>query len=320
MGHPLKTILCLGVDELNQGGWRDPEVCKKYPGSGYLPFLASNPDIDAIGEGVDYSDNTLVVQEELAPCGIAMVNTGAIGAVLMCMEAPLYAPLFYDQVKDLKKKFRYQLLFQGGTETLYFPSFDPKDLKEPEPWDKRIQKMVMVMSNKHWKMCEGIPGWKESPSWQKAVQAQLQDQRFLAIHTLQKESLLDLYGNGWPLGMRAPSIPAGEKVNVMRKYACGLCIENMAMPGYVTEKIIDCIVAGVVPVYSGAPNVSWYIPRECYLDAEGFQWPNEETAMKIITAGQEFLKSPKGLKFSYQSFALRIAEILQACELSQIPR
>ena len=118
--------------------------------------------------------------------------------------------------------------------------------------------------------------------------------------------------------MHAPSIPDGEKITVLREYALGLCIENMAMPGYVTEKIIDCIVAGVVPVYSGAPDITDFVPADCFMSAEGFIWPSDEKAEGIIAAGQLFLSSPLGKRFSYQGFAARLLERLtQARELSQ---
>jgi len=54
--------------------------------------------------------------------------------------------------------------------------------------------------------------------------------------------------------------PCDRKRETVRRYRFGIAYENTAWPGYVTEKIIDCFVAGVVPVYLGAPDVSDYVP------------------------------------------------------------
>jgi len=150
----------------------------------------------------------------------------------------------------------------------------------------------------------------ESKAWQLAVELSLHDQRYLAIHELQKQGMLDLYGKGWPLGMRAPSIPDGEKISVLREYAMGLCIENTRMHGYVTEKLIDCIVAGVVPVYFGCPDIEAYVPRECFISAMGITWPSDDYACSVIQAGQTFLRSKMGKEFTFRRFANRLLQAI----------
>ena len=40
--------------------------------------------------------------------------------------------------------------------------------------------------------------------------------------------------------------------------------------GYVTEKIFNCFAAGCVPIYWGAPNVTDYIPKNCFIDRRDF--------------------------------------------------
>ena len=183
MGRSVRTILCLGVEALNHGAWRNPEACKAYPGTGYLPYLAHDRNIYSSGEmNCIPDDGALIVQEERNLKAGELIREGGTPAVLMCLEAPLYAPIFYDHANELKKSFPFQILYQGGTDQVYFPSFDEKDLKEPVPWKDRKKKFCFVTANKHWTMCQHNPGWAASPSWKKAVSAQLQDRRYLAIH------------------------------------------------------------------------------------------------------------------------------------------
>jgi len=60
--------------------------------------------------------------------------------------------------------------------------------------------------------------------------------------------------------------PVAAKGPVMGRYRFALCFENADnLPGYITEKIFDCMMAGCVPVYLGAPNVAEHIPEGCYV-------------------------------------------------------
>jgi hypothetical protein len=44
----------------------------------------------------------------------------------------------------------------------------------------------------------------------------------------------------------------------------------MAMNGYITEKIFDCLYAGTIPLYLGALDISKYIPSTVYVDCRKF--------------------------------------------------
>lgn len=43
--------------------------------------------------------------------------------------------------------------------------------------------------------------------------------------------------------------PAGEKRQLMARYKVAICLENMNEPHYFTEKFVEAVVAGCVPVY-----------------------------------------------------------------------
>ena len=303
------------MPELASGGWRNPEVCKKYPGSGYLPFLQANPDIFSSGEnwGGTHAKELQIVQEETNAVGFALLEKGARGAVLLCLESPLFAPVFYDQLIELKSKFNRQILFGSlGTDRAYFPSFDRTKRRKPELWITRKQKFCFVTSNKHFAQYQDIPGWAVSPSWQGALKHQLHNDRYILIDKLNRQKVLDLYGKGWPPNMTplATEIPPGEKCEVMSQYYFGIAMENTIMPGYVTEKIIDCLVAGTVPVYVGAQDITHYVPQDCFIDLKKFQWPKGETAVEMIKRGQRFLDSELGDRFSYQAFAERLLKAI----------
>jgi hypothetical protein len=84
---------------------------------------------------------------------------------------------------------------------------------------------------------------------------------------------LDLYGGGWdPESFPSYRGRVDDKLATMAKYNFAICYENAKnIPGYITEKILDCFRAGTVPVYGGAPNIARWVPQDCFIDISQFQ-------------------------------------------------
>ena len=62
------------------------------------------------------------------------------------------------------------------------------------------------------------------------------------------------------------------KLEVLRRYRFNLAFENCIDRDYVTEKWFDCLLAGCVPVYAGAPNIADFAPGpDSYVDALAFE-------------------------------------------------
>lgn len=74
--------------------------------------------------------------------------------------------------------------------------------------------------------------------------------------------------NGWCV----PSVPnrLEGKVQFLSKYKFTLAIENMPWPGYVTEKLVDPMFAGSIPIYLGDPSASVHFNSESYIDFSRF--------------------------------------------------
>ncbi|MBI4979778.1 MAG: hypothetical protein HZC28_20030 [Spirochaetes bacterium] len=108
----------------------------------------------------------------------------------------------------------------------------------------------------------------------------------------------DLYGIGWdrfyfaghlyPLNMglnilyrQAPFLPRVNrfpsyrgplrvKRDTLARYKFSICYENAIEPGYITEKIVDCMMAGSIPVYLGAPDIASIFPAASFIDKRRF--------------------------------------------------
>lgn len=320
----MKVIaLCFNTPGMETGEWKEPGYGKKYPGAGWMRHL----NIEALKQGITVIDgkgcidlaydpkDVHIVQEEINENGLLLQSMGAKKSVLTCLESPIFASRFYDEKEREAAKFQHSILFDGGTDHLYFPSFDIEDIRDPVPWSNR-KFLCMVSANKHYSALSSYLKSFKSFKW--AMETQLHDTRYGAIdYFINRSTDFDLYGRGWPSGM---AFQCEDKLETIRNYKFALCFENGSYPGYVTEKIIDCFVAGVIPVYKGAPLTDLFtIPEDLWVNVDFFRSFEEVESflrdlsvldqMEMINSAQRWLLSSVGLEYSNVSFAKQILEM-----------
>lgn len=65
-----------------------------------------------------------------------------------------------------------------------------------------------------------------------------------------------------------------DKLAAYHDHRFAVAFENTTgLRGYVTEKLFDCMRAGIVPVYWGADNVTEYVPEDTFVDYREFLDP-----------------------------------------------
>lgn len=63
-----------------------------------------------------------------------------------------------------------------------------------------------------------------------------------------------------------------HKWDVYPYYLFGLCYENMRhAPGWITEKLFDCMRANCIPIYWGAPNIADFVDPGMFIDRTQFK-------------------------------------------------
>lgn len=160
------------------------------------------------------------------------------------------------------------------------------------------------------KLCTLIAGHKKN-----VHPKELYSERIRAIRWFENnhENAFDLYGMGWdraffhrPKIMRilnrselltkmfAPRFPSyrgivTSKIPVLNIYRFSICFENARdIPGYVTEKIFDSIMAGCIPIYWGAPDIKNFVPEDCFIDFTAFRNYEELYAYMVGISDNEF--------------------------------
>ncbi len=97
----------------------------------------------------------------------------------------------------------------------------------------------------------------------------------------------DFYGTGWGEDHPCYKGRVDSKIETYHNYKFAVCLENTKGDvDYVSEKIYDCLCAGIVPIYAGAPNVDEYIPKDCFIDYFEFQ-SLDELADRLLNMPKE---------------------------------
>jgi len=234
---------------------------------------------------------------------------------------------------------------------LRFPCFWKGEIESPLPWGERGH-AVLVAANKYWRERtwnrERLRGHGNlarmlrqeirkvlSPTYRALRGFQLHDRRLELLECLAQRREIDVFGSGWDhlenlpprweeRLRRVPGVfrgPCDDKRVTMRGYRFGIAYENTACPGWVTEKIVDCFVAGIVPVYLGAPDIAEFVPAGGFLEAARFASPEDladrmrsmpaTEAMAMLAAGRGYLKSPAGERHSFEGFADWIVDLIR---------
>lgn len=199
-------------------------------------------------------------------------------------EPPLVQPNLYKNLSKLTKYFDEVYLHNDHGHGYSIKGVRQDRLRKlhwPQPYDDvllqywarndRLNKLVVIAGAHN-------PGFRKP---------ELYSERIKAVAEISGLNGIDLYGRGWnkicsrellwwPFIKNRSELlgsykgECASKLETLSKYRFSLCFENMPMDGYVTEKIFDCLYAGTVPIYLGAPNIDSLLPKDSYIDMRDF--------------------------------------------------
>lgn len=262
-----------------------------------------------------YSLGVLENYERLSACDDVRLRAFAI------FEPPVVDPRLYRALPELTTAFErvyvhntegdgYSLkgVDQSKLRKLYWPQPHKDVLADFWNREKRLSRIVMVNGN-------------HKPA---SYNGELYSKRIEALAALSIFGTVDLYGRGWEKWWSRSSMwfpywrhrrtlmsiykgACKSKYEVLSRYSFALCFENMAMKGYITEKIFDCLYAGTIPLYLGAKDITDLIPEDVYIDCRRFSsWEEMHDKIMVMSgaeirsmraAGRTFIQSAQGLKY-----------------------
>jgi hypothetical protein len=110
-----------------------------------------------------------------------------------------------------------------------------------------------------------------------------------------------------------------SKSETMKDYKFAIAYENVKDElGYITEKIFDVFIAGCVPIYWGAKNITSYVPENCFIDRRKFNTNEalydylnsmpDHQYREYLDKIEEYLRSEQAQQFSSEIFAKTIVD------------
>ena len=244
-------------------------------------------------------------------------------------EVVVVDPVMYRATPELGRHFR-TIYSWTSTERLrpFVPDVpDVKPFRIPMPYDSVLEEhwtrkdrtgIILVNSNKRAALSDG----------------ELYTERLRALKHFAARGTIDLWGRLWENGLGDLEAefgdavrqtwrgPVDDKYEAMGRYRFAICYENMVLDGWITEKLFDCLYAGVIPIYLGAPDIDDAVDPACYIDARQFanydemeQYLgslSEQDLERIRLAGRDYLASTKFRQFSPDAFADRFIGDIEA--------
>ena len=325
-----------------------------------IKVASSDVAIKAIEQKKWLVSDVYLIDEMNSNIGSQLLSMGCKPFAIICGESSLYAADFYDHIYERSKIFSVRLGFgfkaitkNDLCEPFRFPSYYLEDLETVSSWSQR-KKIVVISSNKYlsnklflaspFKLLNFLRQLKTqfriffSFSFCDALKNSLLDKRLEAIAYFLRQSSIEIYGANWndlsnlPVSWSKKNAKnlnvaylglCDNKIKTLSKYKFNICFENIAQNYYVTEKIIDCFVAGTIPIYFGAPNIREIIPYEAFIDMRAFKTlgdldaylnaMTESQAIEMINAGRVYLSGLKGRLHSYEHFAENIIKVANQC-------
>jgi hypothetical protein len=351
------VVLDLAIPAFLENRILDKDLAAKYPGANLWPVFARQVEgngwrvmtSDVFLASSGKPSAAVCISEEGSPTNIAtLVRRGVKMAVIFSAESPNVAWDYYHELTKRARLFQHAYVFRGfhsrlpqGIERHIFRWPNSKRRVEGRPWENRdIAAMVASPKQRiavnHARLLSRLArSWR----WLKIRRMQMVDPmlrfpdlyetRMQAIENLAPRSGFRLFGHGWSavrqhnyrmgrISFNREPESCDDKLMTISSYRFNLCLENCQYPGYLTEKIFDAMLAGTVPVYLGAPDVTDFVPKECFIDVRNFpcwdalwqrlatmskdDWLNWRHAIEGFLASSEYREF--GEENIAQSFAL----------------
>lgn len=308
-----------------------------------LTVLGADAVLSRVSQGQLDPRTVVLVQERESRSGEALLRLGARGGALTCLESPMYASKFYRNLPLVSASFHAAFLFEPFvdtsratvTEIICFPRVP---LTHEHPASSPRTGFAVIASFRSTPL-QGLSARGcvrlaldavQSGAVRHGVRNHLLDVRAKVIALTASIDQVHVYGRNWPappaIAPRHPKHitvagPCDNKIETLRRHRFNICLENAAIPGYVTEKFADAVEAGCVPVYAArnlaSGDTSLYPP---FVDADELISTEAPRQLldRVATKFDEWLAQPHASQrfldlFSYTILARRVMLSIEPC-------
>lgn len=272
-----------------------------------------------------------------------LIKIGLRPAIIFGYENPLYACRFYFNLRKFTRDFDHAFVWSGARKLLatntqfhdaaYRPQAYPFGRSVKGGFRKRRFLTMINRANRiHPLKRLYVNVMQKLQPLPTLVNQELYLDRLEVIRYFSRNAQFDLYGTGWAQSGGRGEIREAikkvyrgyvkDKLEILQNYKFSICFENAIFGGLVSEKIIDSLFAGCIPVYFGAPDVADYIPKSCFIDFRDFKNYEElerclenfgeKEYNKYVQNINHFLASKNYYNFTQEKFAKDTINILSS--------
>jgi hypothetical protein len=319
-------------------------IADKYPGAGSIYLLSilckkNNIPIftaDYVIEKNIQITGAKIITEISTKWTKLLVKRGAIRHAIVCLETPSFAWNFYANLNSITKNYKHSFLFSGTKDKISKNSiFHSSLFPQPEfklnkyfenNWNNRTF-LTLINSNQIRRIYKPLHIFYSI--FDKSLSQEFYTLRLKAIVFFAKYNDFHLYGRNWEkkyfgisknkykIALSKYRGSVKNKIECLSRYKFSICFENASYKGYITEKIFDCFFGGCIPIYFGAPDIEFYIPKDCFINFSNFNYDfykleeyllnfTELDYIKMKLSIKDFLQSDDFKKFGDNYYASEI--------------
>lgn len=145
------------------------------------------------------------------------------------------------------------------------------------------------------------------------------------------DGLFSLYGHGWndpahpePFNTSVYRGITPDKRRTLAEHRFSMCVDNNREPGYISYDPVMSLACGTVPIYVPTRGADRYLPRDVFIDFDGFANLDELTDHVLALAqgseyeayrrrGHAFLHSDQGRVLRVEKFCEEILDCIRLC-------
>lgn len=276
---------------------------------------------------------------------LALQKSGVRLAVIRNSENPLYACRFFWNLKKLTSYFDHSVVVKGvrdwvSPKSQFHPWFIPhayyNQIHEVQSDFHKKKFLVLIQRNAriHWLRRLYVSGMNFIKPLPNFVNQEGYLNRLKAIKYFSQYSDFDLYGMWWDKPVRYTHKydeaiqksyrgAVEDKFALLKQYKFSLIFDNAYLGGMVHEKMTDCLYAGSVPIYWGAPDIADIFPDNCFINFRKFGCDfarlneyirsiDENTYNDYIKNINKFISSPAAYNLSQEKYASDMIKIFES--------
>ena len=301
---------------------------------------------DAIGRrGIDLFDDhgiMIVHGNEKADVGLSMHGDPVQGipfnkCIILKGEPPIYN-IYFGQSLNKPKYLNQFLAIMSNShidDVEYTPFMSPQPFCENDTpysdvyFDRPKDRLItMVLRNKKLsKRLNSIHPTLRKYNKFSNLDIRIKEDKILCKNLGPKKYWSFGLNGNWSRNCFHGAVPTHNQINPtydnlyeeISRYKFNFAPENSRFKGYVTEKPLQAMICGSIPIYLGAPDVEKYLPKNTYIDydfyhgrelCEYIEGMSETLYNKYRTKMKEFITSKQADAFSSHTFAQKLINII----------